>query len=566
MVRASRRGCLGELLPAAPPRVAVPALPAVAPGAAARSPTASSFRRPGLIVAAIVVVVALVGAGLGGDRASDRPTTRRAGTHGSVTCRPRSRACAVCSSSTRCRCGTSRRAGSSRSVRSAPSKPSAPRRRVADRATESLRAMGLVSGKVDLFAASQGRAGQSRARVLRPGRQGGRDPRRDHVLDVPHRVVLAHELTHVLQDQHFDLNRLEDAVRQAPGQSPEALRAVIEGDATRIEDKYVAGLSANDRADFRPGSARASQSADRGHGRRACRVERAAGRAVRVRAAGAAGRRRRRRQRRGRPRLRARRVHPAALRRADRVAHRAGAGADRRAEGGGRARRRSGRPTSSARSTSTSCSRRGSTARDALAAASAWSGGRSRTVRADGRTCVRGVVDRVDASGGTELERATCSGGPATCRRAWRRCGAREPASRCGRAIRVPPSALASPDAAIRRARNLLVAHNELEVALVRQTNGAGMPLRIVQCAALEFVRSPQLSLLLASPSRRSPRRRSAPRSAPPRPRCGGLRALTGRAGSCRGGPRTEGSVSRQTPVTMCSRPRRRRARSGLVH
>ena len=28
-------------------------------------------------------------------------------------------------------------------------------------------------------------------------------------LDVPHRVVLAHELTHVLQDQHFDLNRLE---------------------------------------------------------------------------------------------------------------------------------------------------------------------------------------------------------------------------------------------------------------------------------------------------------------------------------------------------------------------
>jgi len=81
-------------------------------------------------------------------------------------------------------------------------------------------------------------------------------------LDVPHRVVLAHELTHVLQDQHFDLNRLEDAVRRAPGQSPQALRAVIEGDANRIEKKYLSGLSSNDRADFRAWEREGSQGAD----------------------------------------------------------------------------------------------------------------------------------------------------------------------------------------------------------------------------------------------------------------------------------------------------------------
>ena len=82
-------------------------------------------------------------------------------------------------------------------------------------------------------------------------------------LDVPHRVVLAHELTHVLQDQHFDLNHLQDAVRRAPGQSPEALRAVIEGDANRIEDKYLSGLSQNDRTDFRTWERKGVQSADR---------------------------------------------------------------------------------------------------------------------------------------------------------------------------------------------------------------------------------------------------------------------------------------------------------------
>ena len=61
-------------------------------------------------------------------------------------------------------------------------------------------------------------------------------------------------------------------------------------------------------------------------------------------------------------------------------------------------------------------------------------------------------------------------------------------------------STLSSPDAAITQAQNLLVAHNELEVGLVREASGNGLPLRVVRCAALEFVRSPQLSALLAKP------------------------------------------------------------------
>ncbi len=49
------------------------------------------------------------------------------------------------------------------------------------------------------------------------------------------RVTLAHELTHVLQDQHSDLQRLDSL----PDSQAPVLRALAEGDATRIEDRYV---------------------------------------------------------------------------------------------------------------------------------------------------------------------------------------------------------------------------------------------------------------------------------------------------------------------------------------
>ena len=59
------------------------------------------------------------------------------------------------------------------------------------------------------------------------------------------RSVLVHELTHALDDQHFDLHRpemtedIEDHL---------AFRALGEGDASRVEDAYVAAMSPEDRA------------------------------------------------------------------------------------------------------------------------------------------------------------------------------------------------------------------------------------------------------------------------------------------------------------------------------
>ena len=120
-------------------------------------------------------------------------------------------------------------------------------------------------------------------------------------------------------------------------------------------------------------------------------------------------------------------------------------------------------------------------------------------MRNDGRVCQRAVVAASTPSGARALERdlrrwsAALPAGMATVRRDGGRVAMRSCDPGAG-------SALSSPDAAIVRARNLLVAHNEIEVALVRQTKAAGLPLRTVRCAALELVRSPQLSVVLALP------------------------------------------------------------------
>ena len=59
------------------------------------------------------------------------------------------------------------------------------------------------------------------------------------------RSVLVHELTHALDDQHFDLHRPE----MTEGVEDHlAFRALGEGDATRVEDAYVAAMSPEDRA------------------------------------------------------------------------------------------------------------------------------------------------------------------------------------------------------------------------------------------------------------------------------------------------------------------------------
>ena len=66
-------------------------------------------------------------------------------------------------------------------------------------------------------------------------------------LDVNRKATLAHELTHVLQDQHFDVLDLRRAAANSDTSSSSALTALIEGDAARIKDAYLKGLSAADR-------------------------------------------------------------------------------------------------------------------------------------------------------------------------------------------------------------------------------------------------------------------------------------------------------------------------------
>jgi hypothetical protein len=69
---------------------------------------------------------------------------------------------------------------------------------------------------------------------------------RGQQLDVSTRVTVVHELTHVVQDQYFDLNELEDKADSAAGR----VDALAEGDATRVEDAYVSTLSERDRAAY----------------------------------------------------------------------------------------------------------------------------------------------------------------------------------------------------------------------------------------------------------------------------------------------------------------------------
>jgi hypothetical protein len=60
------------------------------------------------------------------------------------------------------------------------------------------------------------------------------------------REVLVHELTHAVQDQWFGIDRPD---LDAPGtyERALALSALVEGDAVRIEDEYLAGLPAAER-------------------------------------------------------------------------------------------------------------------------------------------------------------------------------------------------------------------------------------------------------------------------------------------------------------------------------
>ena len=66
-------------------------------------------------------------------------------------------------------------------------------------------------------------------------------------LDVTARGTLVHELTHALQDQHFDIERLQN---DAGPDAELSVRGLLEGDAMNVESAWVEDLSAEDQDEY----------------------------------------------------------------------------------------------------------------------------------------------------------------------------------------------------------------------------------------------------------------------------------------------------------------------------
>ena len=139
-----------------------------------------------------------------------------------------------------------------------------------ERSEATLRAAGLVAGDVDLVT--------SLSDLQESGVLAYYEPRsetitvRGKALDSTTRVTLAHELTHALQDQHFDLERIQRRARRSNGSA--AARALIEGDAKRVELAYLDTLSDDDRSAYTR-SAAGSRIPGRRRPRRRRRADRA---------------------------------------------------------------------------------------------------------------------------------------------------------------------------------------------------------------------------------------------------------------------------------------------------
>ncbi len=120
-----------------------------------------------------------------------------------------------------------------------------------------LKALGLIGGDVDLL--------ESQLQLVGEGTLAFYDQDTDKItvlgtgpLDVAHRVTLVHELTHAWQDQQTDLSRMDDM------ESPESstFQAVVEGDATHVEDQYVESLSSAEQDAYYSQAADASGEVD----------------------------------------------------------------------------------------------------------------------------------------------------------------------------------------------------------------------------------------------------------------------------------------------------------------
>lgn len=113
------------------------------------------------------------------------------------------------------------------------------RKQLAD-AQGMLRALGVISDKTDLLKEmntlnSSGILGLYNDEDKRIRVRGTR-------LTPAVKITLVHELTHVLQDQHYDLTARFQRIDASPTEDSSAFDAVVEGDAVRIENQYRRSL------------------------------------------------------------------------------------------------------------------------------------------------------------------------------------------------------------------------------------------------------------------------------------------------------------------------------------
>jgi len=126
----------------------------------------------------------------------------------------------------------------------------------AEQSEATLRAAGLVAGNFDILKSTSDLQESGVLAYYAPRTK--RITVRGETLDVATRITLAHELTHALQDQHFDLVAMQRAARKVHASS--AAQALIEGDAVRVQRAYEAQLSDADQAEY--AKTQATQGAD----------------------------------------------------------------------------------------------------------------------------------------------------------------------------------------------------------------------------------------------------------------------------------------------------------------
>jgi len=115
-----------------------------------------------------------------------------------------------------------------------------------------LHALGLIGADVDLIEAN---SDLDEVSIL-----GYYDTEREvmvirgkNLRDVDVRVTVAHELTHALQDQHYNIDKLYNSAETSGGAF--ALDALIEGDAVLVDEDYVGTLSKKEQDEYFGGGA-----------------------------------------------------------------------------------------------------------------------------------------------------------------------------------------------------------------------------------------------------------------------------------------------------------------------